>query len=378
MNTLTKALLLITMTTALLFGFLHLFIPVYNFERLHIFLFNLCGGGTILLVYTEHRKALSGLTGSFYILSLLYAVFAFVQLYLYAIAVSVVLAIIVETIRMRRFTFFPIDFFRLRTPVQVKFHLAALICLSAGLIISSLVMANHEYWKVPVSPKLTLDIFFLGFSFPVSLITMSVMFGMMEKRGGLAARILREYGFWAVNLGVITFFLFILMQMIMAELAVAVSLFIAVIIIFILYIKYGTVTQPKAFLTSGAMFLIMTAVTGILYIILYVFIPQPPGGKLLLKLHALISLYGWNLTGLAVLCRYNDFPIRLHSGRVIALHWVIVTLIAPLGFYDRTFSIGAVAAYAMFLYIILFTRGVNTMPLDRQVSGRNEHITALP
>ncbi len=357
MNTLTKATMALTMTTALMFGFLHLFIPGHNFERLHIFLFNLCGGGTLLLVHTEGKRSLSARTGAFYILSLLYAVAAFTSLYHYAIAIAIVLALLVETVRVRRFSLFPVDFFRWRAPVHEKFHQAALLCLSAGLLISSLVIANHEYWRYPVSPKLTLDIFFLGFSFPASLITMSVMFGMMEKRGGLPVRILREYAFWAVNLGVIIFFLFILLQMPMAELAVALSLFIAVMMIFFLYLKLGAVIQPKAFLTSGIVFLIMTAVTGILYILLHVFIPEPPGGKLLLKLHALISLYGWNLTGLAVLCRYDDFPIRLHSGQTILFHWVIVTVVAPLGFYFPVFSVLAVIAYGTFLCILLFTAG---------------------
>ena len=44
----------VLMFTALFFGFLHLFIPwsnPYNFERLHIFLLNLCNSGTILIYF---------------------------------------------------------------------------------------------------------------------------------------------------------------------------------------------------------------------------------------------------------------------------------------------------------------------------------------
>ena len=205
-------------------------------------------------------------------------------------------------------------------------------------------------------PKLTLDVFFLGFSFPVSLITMSLMFAMMENHAARAVIVLKEYSFWAVNLGVIVFFLFILAGLIVAELLIAFLLFVTVVLVFTLYLKLGARRQPRGFLTSGALFLIMTAVTGIAYILLYYFIPEPPGGKLLLKLHALISLYGWNLSGLAVICRRYDFPIRLNSARVILLHWVIVALIAPLGFYFRPVSVLAVAAYAVFLYIMLFSR----------------------
>ncbi|MBN2160871.1 MAG: hypothetical protein JW807_15890 [Spirochaetes bacterium] len=344
------------MTAALGFGFLHLFIPGYNFERLHIFLFNLCAGGSVLIMHAEGKGDFTALTRTFYILSLLYAVSAFFQLYPAAILLSSVIAVIVERVRIARFSFFPIDFFRKSSPVSDKFLQASLLCLSIGLILSSLVICNHEYWHLFHSPKLTLDVFFLGFSFPVSLVTMSVMFGMMREGPGTAERIVKNLSFWSVNLGVIIFFIFILLQMFAAELAIATMLFITVIIIFCLYARLGRGAQPKAFLSSGALFLIMTAVTGIAYILLYMFIPEPPGGKLLIRLHALVSLYGWNLSGLAVIIRRDDFPIRLHSGGVILLHWVIVTLMAPLGFYFRGASVAAISAYAFFLYLMLFSK----------------------
>jgi len=344
------------MTTALLFGFLGLFIPFYNFERLHIFLFNLSSGGTIILMYTEKKKTFTVKTGAFYILSLLYAACAFFSLYQYAICLALIMAFIAENIRSNRFSFFPADFFKRSVTFYSKFHQASLLCLSIGLIISSLVICNHQYWKILSSPKLTLDIFFLGFSFPVSLITMSVMFIMMEEDRKITARILKEFSFWAVNIGVIVFFLFILLQMIMAELVISFSLFITVVIIFFLFLRTGIHQQAKAFLTSGMIFLIMTAVTGILYILLYIFTPQPHGDKFLLKLHALISLYGWNLTGLAVICRYDDFPIKLNSGKIILFHWIIVLFLAPLGFYFRALSVTAVIAYGLFLSFILFSK----------------------
>ena len=72
------------MVAALLFGFLHLFIPgatLYNFERLHIFLFNLCSGGAILICYTESRKVLSTKGRLFLILAVFYAILAFCRRY---------------------------------------------------------------------------------------------------------------------------------------------------------------------------------------------------------------------------------------------------------------------------------------------------------
>lgn len=359
MNRITKSVLIMTMTMALMFGFLHLFVPGYNFERLHIFLFNLCSGGTIILIHTEGKKSFSARTAVFYLLALAYALLAFFRLYLYAITAAVILSILVETIRIGRFSWFPREFFSRTVPVHEKFHQASLLCLSLGLIISALVLCNHQYWRLLSSPKLVLDIFFLGFSFPVSLITMSVMFGMMEVDGGRWIPFIKEYSFWAVNLGVITFFGFILLQMVDAELAVSLLLAVTVVIIFYIHLKLGMRRQAKAFLASGMVFLIMTAVTGIAYILLYVLVPHPPGGKLLLKLHALISLYGWNISGLAVITRYDDFPIRLNSSRVILLHWVIVVILAPLGFYYRVFSIAAVAAYAVLLLLVFFTRSAN-------------------
>ncbi len=49
------------MTTALTCGFLHHLIApeVMNFERLHIFLFNLCSGGTLLIYFTEGTRQLN-------------------------------------------------------------------------------------------------------------------------------------------------------------------------------------------------------------------------------------------------------------------------------------------------------------------------------
>ncbi|OHD69056.1 MAG: hypothetical protein A2W19_17550 [Spirochaetes bacterium RBG_16_49_21] len=357
MNLKTKLILIVTMTAALFFGFLQLFCPAYNFERLHIFLFNLCSGGTAILIYSEGKKGASLRAGFFFLLSFCYAVFAFLQMYRYAISVAMILALLVEAVRIKKFSFVPWNFFTPSSSTSEKFHHASLLCLSLALIISALVIYNHQYGGLILSPKLTLDIFFLGFSFPVSLITMSVMYGKMKESMNRPTRIFEDASFWIINLGVIIFFLFILMQMFIPELIIAGILFVTVVIIFAIYLKLGFREQPKAFLSSGMAFLIMTAITGIIYIPLSLYIPSPPNGKLLLKLHALISLYGWNLNGIAVICRYHDFPIKLHSLRVILLHWVIVILIAPLGFYWRPVSVLAVLAYALFLSIVFFTKG---------------------
>ena len=359
MNTGLKATIIILMSIALLFGFLHLFIPgfKYNFERLHVFLFNLCCGGTIILYHTEKKKKLS-LTGlCFLLLSISYAILAFTMTYIPAMIISIILAGIVENIRIKRFSAFPVAFFR-KTDISEKFHQAALLCLSMGLVISSLVILNNEYLGIISMPKLKLDTFFLGFSFPVSLITMSLIFSLMEKNNDSPVLCMKEIGFWNVNLGVIIFFLFIIFEKLLPQVFVTVILFLTVIMIFMLYRKIGKRLQQKNFLTSGMIFLLVTAVTGILYIFFqFTTDYNPDKYKWLLKVHAFASLYGWNLCGLSIICRYDDFPIRLHSNGIILMHWVTVMILAPLGIYYRPFAILATISYICILFVILFSKG---------------------
>ncbi|MCP3889367.1 MAG: hypothetical protein GY702_10910, partial [Desulfobulbaceae bacterium] len=67
------------MIAALTCGFLHHLISptVMNFERLHIFLFNLVSGGTLLIYFTEDRKQLSGRGVAFLLLAIAFALCAF-------------------------------------------------------------------------------------------------------------------------------------------------------------------------------------------------------------------------------------------------------------------------------------------------------------
>ncbi|RLC11612.1 MAG: hypothetical protein DRI57_18680 [Deltaproteobacteria bacterium] len=359
-----RSALMVLMSTALFFGFLHLFVPdgkTYNFERLHIFLFNLCSGGTIILYFTENRKKPSPKVILFCLLAVSYAVLAFMKSYIPAMLISLALVCIVEMIRIRRFSFFPADFFRSSVLVSEKFHQASLLCLSMGLMLSCLVIWNNEYLKIVSFPKLKLDTFFLGFSFPLSLITMSLMFSFMKDDYRDITDLLKNVGFWAINMGVIIFFLFILFEKLVLQLAVTSVLFMTVIMIFYLFVNLGVQTQQKSFLISGMVFLLFTAITGILYIILE-FFPEyytQDISRFLLKLHSFASLYGWNLSGLAVICRYEDFPIRLHSNGVILFHWVTVLILAPLGIYFRPFAVCTIICYTVFLYIIFSSQGTN-------------------
>lgn len=365
--------LMALMSTALFFGFLNMFVPngdQYNFERLHIFLFNLCSGGTIVLYYTENFYNASKKVIVFCLLAISYAMFAFLKIYMPAIGIALILAIIAESVRISRFSLFPINFFQPSAPVHEKFHQASLLCLSIGLTISSLVMLNNEYLHLITIPKLKLDSFFLGFSFPLSLITMSVMFSLMKSDNDRTVKILQNICFWTVNLGVIIFFGFILAEMVIFQVIITTILTMTVLLILYLFITLGVRVQQKNFLLSGMIFLVWTAITGVAYIVVFQFFPEyytPANSKFLLKLHAFVSLYGWNLSGLAVICRFRDFPILLHSDKIIFFHWLIVLIFAPLGLYYRSFAVCAIFSYPILLYIIFSSKGV--LDLKRRQSS---------
>ena len=136
-------------------------------------------------------------------------------------------------------------------------------------------------------------------------------------------------------------------------------LFFSVVLIYFMYNDLGIRIQQKNFLTSGMFFLWYTAITGIVYIALE-FSPSYDSQhmKYLLRMHSFASLYGWNLSGLAVICRKDDFPIRLHSSSIIIVHWITAIALAPLGTYFRGFAVLALMGYAFILYMILFSKGV--------------------
>ncbi|MGE4560652.1 MAG: hypothetical protein AB7E77_10640 [Desulfobulbus sp.] len=356
-----KTLLLVMMVTALACGFLHHLVPpsVHNFERLHIFLFNLCSGGTLLLYFTEEQKELSRRGRLFMVLAVAFALSAFLEWYLPAMLIPLFLAHLVEQVRIDRFgSRFPSGLFSLHEPVPRKFHQAALLCLALGLCFSSPVILNSVYLHWITLEKLKLDTFFLGFSFPLSLVSMSVIFSLMKKEALPLTALLKEAAFWIINLGVIIFFIFILADMFASQVTISLILFAAVALIFYLYWYEGIPLQQKAFLSSGILFLLVTSITGIAYILLSFSSYYTPSYSVpLLRLHAFTALYGWNLSGLAVISRHGEFPLKLHSRPVILLHWLTVLILCPLGYFIPAFAVLAVIAYAGLLIRLFFNRG---------------------
>lgn len=356
-----KSILLVMMTTALACGFLHHLVPpaTLNFERLHIFLFNLCSGGTLLLYFTEGGKNLSRRGMLFLVCAIAFALCAFLQWYLPAMLIPLILATLVEGVRVDHFgSRFPRALFSAKEPVARKFHQAALLCLSLGLLLSSPVILNSVYLKWFTLEKLKLDTFFLGFSFPISLISMSVIFALMKKEEFRLTALLKEVAFWIINLGVIVFFLFILAGLFKSQVAIATLLFLTVAFILYLYWHEGIQLQQKAFLTSGILFLVITSVTGIAYILLtFSSYYTPEISQPLLRLHAFTALYGWNISGLVVISRHGDFPLQLHSRKVILLHWLTVLLLCPLGYFLPVFAVFALLAYSWLLVQLFFNQG---------------------
>ena len=342
------------MTLALLFGFVHTHWggTPRSFERLHIFGFNLLTGGSLILYHSLGRGVLTRRVKSYFALALLYALFAAFERYELALILSVPLFLMVESVRVQRFSLFPIDFFR-RAPVSEKFNQASLLCLSLAIFFASLVILNNEYLHLFDYRKLTIEVFFLGYSFPVSLITMSIMFSFMTERESRFVTILKEIGFWSVNLGVIVFFVFIIFELTIPTMAVATALFFAVWMIFFLFLETAPNVQQKTFLVSGMIFLLFTALTGIFYILPYFYPWLDRYREPSLVLHAMVSLYGWNLSGLFIIMRWGHFPIRLKAALAVSLHWVIVLVLVPLGKYLLPVAVLAMLAYVSLLGVVL-------------------------
>jgi len=346
-------LMFLIMSGAFIFGFLDLFID-RNFERLHIFLFNLTAGGFIILYHTECREKPSVKTWLFLLLSMAYALFAFTEFYPPAIVISLILALIVETYRQKYFTILPKEFFLEKEKTSRKFHHAALLCLELALVFSSLVILNEVYLKVVELEKLKLDMFFLGFSFPVSLITFSLIFRIIEKRESEKSAVLNHLLFWGITSGVGIFFFFIIFKVFYGEIVSALFLFASVLIILTLFFRKGMNVQQKYFLVSGMLFLLISSVSGILYIAVTKMAALENFAIPVIRIHAFFSLYGWNLTGMLVIMRWRDFPIKTNTSAAIYTHWIIIIL-APITKYHREAALLTVPLYIAYISYFFFS-----------------------
>ncbi len=359
-----RFLFMIIMVMAFGFGYLHLFVgEAYNFERLHIFLFNLTSGGTSILYYIENEKRMSKRVRIFLVLSIVFAVLAWLEFFIPAAFCGLVLGCIANRVRCDAFSFFPREFFLRGYTTATRFAHASILCLVLALFISVGVILNNAWLHIVTLETLSIDTFFLGFSFPVSLITMSVMFSLIPNVKGAWMQLATLIAFWVINLGVILFFLFIVAGKLWPQVAVTLLLFFTVVLIFIIFVKYVKELQQKSFLVSGMLFLLYTAITGIAYILLEIGSDgYPVWGDFLLRLHSVVALYGWNLTGLSVIYRRYDFPIRLNSTQLIIGHWLLVGVVVPLGDVFSGVALLATAGYGIFLFLMFFSGKISGEP----------------
>jgi hypothetical protein len=371
MTTRLKMLLWCLMTAGFIFGYAGLVLPnqtailetprpdTYQFQRLHIFLFNLVSGGAVLLYFTQGRQKPSRRLRIFIAGSIGFSLVAFLNIYPIAIGLAVLLALVVESVRIEKFRFWPSDFFSFSKPVYQKFHHAALLCLSLGLLISAGVMLENHYLHLLHLSRLLLDDFFLGFSFPISLMTFSIMFSLDSDDQRLWVRLARASSFWIVTVGVIIFFVVIIAGILPLEFLATIVLLLDVILVFYLFkLDLRSIDEPEEFLISGMLLLVLTGISGLTLVLWKVIrLNDTAGWILLLQTHAYLSLYGWNLVGLVVMIHFYEFPLRLHSLEVILLHWVTIVVLAPAATRYAALALIAIPLFAFLIRRLLFVSG---------------------
>lgn len=92
-------------------GVFHPFIKVeqFNIQRVHVFLFNLCTGGSILLM--NSRKIEKYDVVIFLMVSFLFTISVAIEFFFVAILTTLILTSLVERVRIKNYSFFPHDFF---------------------------------------------------------------------------------------------------------------------------------------------------------------------------------------------------------------------------------------------------------------------------
>ena len=97
MSARSKVVLIVLMSIALMFGYLNRLFPEWqlrDFERLHIFLFNMVAGGTIILHYSQRRvgrrsKDFSRSVTAYLLLGVAFTALVYFDRYLVAMALLV-------------------------------------------------------------------------------------------------------------------------------------------------------------------------------------------------------------------------------------------------------------------------------------------------
>lgn len=341
------------MWMALAAGFLRPLAPDVHWERLHIFLLNLCAGGTLLLFFTQGEKRPSKLVLAFGLLSFGYALLASLEYYTPALLLSLLLAGISEKIRWQRFGPWGKKVLDSEAPMAERFHAAALLFLSLSLLLLAFVLFNHAWLHLPLWEKLELNLLFLAFSFPLSLWSFSLFFSFASKLPQTFSRL----SFAGIIGGVCLLFLFILYESPFLELLIALWLTLLVLMLSGARLWVNPKEPWKNFLTSGMGLLILSALTGVAYILKLMNPELPlPSLEAIRQWHRSIALYGWNLVGLVILLRFAHFPSWLNSTPSITLHWILVLGLIPLSYTLPPLAPLSLLLFAFWLYNALATK----------------------
>lgn len=329
----------------------------FQIQRLHIFFFNLIAGGTVILWFTNKESKFSKHTWLYLIISFLFSISVFLNFYIIALILGIVLVFLVERVRIHHFGFFPFSFFNYNVPVERKFHLASLLCLSIGIILAELMILNNYYLQILSPDVLPLNYFYLGFSFPLSLIIFSIIYDLLGHKDDPILKMQKEVSFWFVNIGVIVFFIFIILKIVIGEIICASSLIIYIFFTLYLFLKNSNYFINKKFLISGMFFLILTSLTGLSMICLQFFHTDTSSyqflNNLLLQMHGYLALYGWLLSGLIVIIRNLDIQQKYQSNKKILLHWFLLVIIVPIGIINLWFAILAIPIFILYFWSTL-------------------------
>jgi len=318
---------------------------------LNIFLFNLATGGTLILTRFAGKSSFTALTVAYYLGALVFAVAASIHLPAACIVSAIFLAVIVEYVRWTQFGWFP-EFFQ-AVSVSRKFQQAALLCLSSGLFICAATMLNNSYLGLVHLEKLDLHVFFLGFSFPISLSTFSLLFERVEAGSGPPVRRQSEFCFWALNLGVIVFFLFIVSECYPGQILMSLTLFTTIMVALSLHLKYTPRNQEATLLTSALAFSIVGSLSGIAYVLLlWTSENYTPG--IVLSMHAAAAVFGWNMVWLMLTARKGQYPLAFNTKVLLGIHWTLVVLI-PFARESVVAAVPAALCLLVFLGMALFS-----------------------
>ena len=198
-----------------------------------------------------------------------------------------------------------------------------------------------------------MHVFFLGFSFPISLSIFSTVFKRIESTGRHYPRIFGEFCFWGLNLGVISFFFFIIFEIYPLQMVAALALFGATILTIIMHVTRSERGDEWLMLSSAFGFLILGSLTGIFYVlILWKSAAYTSGG--FMSLHSAATIFGWNLTWILVTSRHKKLPLVVGTGKLVVMHWAFVLLIPPAR-TDATFSVIATIACLALLGLFFFS-----------------------